>query len=294
VHVSDRLILAGRPHCHGRPTPAYSTPVTDSRLGDGSGTCLTFRRTTVSGRCRIDDTLVDATVGSGQLEQPESGRAPYDLTDATLGDVDLDCSSNTVDRYRFYRTRYDGFPFTAYHEFFRENRWRLHEYVGNDETGTDTPGLERTYLEAKQGAGAVGDHENAAAFFVREMRYRRRRYAEHARDPSRGLTHWVGAVLRWLTNGFVDLTAGFGERPQRTVVASLAVIALSALAYPAVGGFEMADSTVTYAAAGAAAFLDSLCFSVVTFTTLGYGDVLPLTDTGRLLAGFEALSGAFR
>jgi hypothetical protein len=237
--------------------------------------------------------LVGARVGAGHLGQPGTGRALYDLTDATVGDVDIDCDATTLDRYRFYRTRYEGFPFAAYREFFRENGWRLHEYAGDGETGTDTPGLERTYLEAKQGASAVGDHENAAAFFVREMRYRRLRYAEHMRDPSQTLVHRLSGALRWTTNGFLDLTAGFGERPQRTVAASLAVIVFSALVYPAVGGLKIADRTVTYAADGLAAFLDSLYFSVVTFTTLGYGDFLAVTGLGRLVAGVEALSGAF-
>lgn len=35
---------------------------------------------------------------------------------------------------------------------------------------------------------------------------------------------------------------------------------------------------------------DSLYFSIVTFTTLGYGDIQPV-PAGRLLAAFQALSG---
>ena len=40
-------------------------------------------------------------------------------------------------------------------------------------------------------------------------------------------------------------------------------------------------------------FPDSLYFSTITFTTLGYGDFRPLEGIGRILAGSEAFIGAF-
>jgi hypothetical protein len=241
----------------------------------------------------VECRLVGATVEGGRLDQPDDGRALYDLTDAVVGDLDLDCASDTLDRYRFYRTRYDGFPFAAYRSFLRENQWRLHEYAGDPEIEADLDGLERTYLEARQGAGAVGDHENAAALFLREMRYRRRRYATHALDSTRATGHRVDATVRWVTSAFLNLVSGYGERPQRTVLASLTVILVTGLVYPAVGGLREGDTVVTYASDGAVAFTEGLYFSVVTFTTLGYGDIEPVGALSRTLAGLEALSGAF-
>ena len=40
-------------------------------------------------------------------------------------------------------------------------------------------------------------------------------------------------------------------------------------------------------------FLDCLYFSVITFTTLGFGDFRPLEGWSRIFAGTEALIGAF-
>ena len=40
-------------------------------------------------------------------------------------------------------------------------------------------------------------------------------------------------------------------------------------------------------------FPDSFYFSLITFTTLGYGDFRPLEGWGRILAGSEAFIGAF-
>jgi len=365
-------------------TFAGDVTVADSRLGNGSGTCLTFRRATVGGSLALDDVaaqgsvefaslavdtwfeldgvsvtggahfpnadvergqvvdssfgrsvqftgldarlltvervsfaqpprfddaalgrlrfrpagdvecrLTGATVKGGRLDQPDDDRAYYDLTDATVGDVELDCSSDTLDRYRFYRTRYDGFPFAAYRSFLRENRWRLHEYAGDPDVGADLDGLERTYLEARQGASDVGDHENAAALFLREMRYRRRRYADHARDGSRSPAHRVDATLRWATSAFLNLVSGYGERPQRTVLAALAVVVASAFLYPALGGLRDGSTVVTYGTDPTRALADGFYFSVVTFTTLGYGDIEPVGTLARALSGLEALAGAF-
>ncbi len=38
-------------------------------------------------------------------------------------------------------------------------------------------------------------------------------------------------------------------------------------------------------------FIESIYFSVVTITTLGYGDISPINDAGRILTGIEALLG---
>ncbi|MBL4638670.1 MAG: two pore domain potassium channel family protein [Proteobacteria bacterium] len=38
-------------------------------------------------------------------------------------------------------------------------------------------------------------------------------------------------------------------------------------------------------------FIQSIYFSVITITTLGYGDISPVTETARLISAVEALSG---
>lgn len=237
--------------------------------------------------------LHGANVQDGRFDQPPSGDAYYDLTGATLGDIAIDCGADTLDHFRFYRTEYDDFSFADYREFFRQNDWLLHVYAGEAEDNVTLDGLERTYLEAKQGASDVGDHENASAFFVRELRYRRRRYGDHATDNSRAARHRFDASLRWLTNAFLDVVAGYGERPQRTVVTAMAVILASALLYPLLGGLTVGGRLVTYATEGVGALPDSLYFSVATFTTLGLGDVQPAGGLSKFVAATEAISGAF-
>ena len=43
--------------------------------------------------------------------------------------------------------------------------------------------------------------------------------------------------------------------------------------------------------AGQQTFWRMLYFSAVTITTLGYGDIIPVTHTARILVGFESVLG---
>ena len=96
-------------------------------------------------------------------------------------------------------------------------------------------------------------------------------------------------MTTWITNGFLDPIAGYGERPQRTAILALAVILGCAAAFPATGRLVAGDEVVTYASHGVAAVVDSLYFGIVTVATLGLGDVHPAGTLGRFLAAFEGV-----
>ena len=153
-------------------------------------------------------------------------------------------------------------------------------------------GLEHTYLEAKQCASDAGDSETASMFFVREPRCRRRRYAAHAGPADYAVARRIDTTVRWATNGSLDVIAGYGERPGRTAALALAVIVSSAFVYPASSGLSTGGETVSYGSHGISAGLNRLCFSAVTFATLGLGDVHPVSDISRFVAASEGLAGA--
>lgn len=94
----------------------------------------------------------------------------------------------------------------------------------------------------------------------------------------------------------VDLFCGYGEDPVRVVLFSLLLIFISALFYfffgiafdGAVVKFRMEQTFF----ANALALAECLYYSVVTFTTLGYGDFTPI-GFSRLVAATEAFTGSF-
>lgn len=78
------------------------------------------------------------------------------------------------------------------------------------------------------------------------------------------------------------ITWGFGERPARSLFASIGLIAISALLYylhP--GSVTVSDSW------------SSLYFSIVTFVTLGYGDIYQKATPLRIYSSLEAFGGMF-
>ena len=141
---------------------------------------------------------------------------------------------------------------------------------------------EEIYRNLRKHAEMTGHFDEAGHFFVREMTMRR--------------YHMPLWSVGRLFSSAVDLFCGYGERPFRVVVFSLLLIFGCALLYFATGVADAGGVSGYDTNAGAAEnlenFLNILYFSVVRFTTLGYGDISPV-GFARLIAAIEAFLGAF-
>lgn len=137
---------------------------------------------------------------------------------------------------------------------------------------------------------------NALPELARRSYYRekhaRRRLAWQQSDYLRALK-WE--LSRWVMR--------YGDSPYRVLATSLIAILVFATLFPLTGGIQetQGQTTITYSLENpetapswwiARIMFKSLYFSVVTFATLGYGDIQPIGTLARLLAGLEAIMGA--
>jgi len=141
---------------------------------------------------------------------------------------------------------------------------------------------EEIYRNLRRTCESDGLFETAGWFFQKEMKMRRKQM------PRFSSKRFISKL--------VEFSCGYGERPLRIVLLSALVILLFT------GVFFMTGLTyndqVLQLSLNASfeenifELLNTLYFSVITFTTLGYGDVLPI-GISKLFAGIEALLGGF-
>ncbi len=141
---------------------------------------------------------------------------------------------------------------------------------------------EEIYRNLRKEAEIQGLFETSGYFFYKEMVMRRYQL------PRLSFQRIVSQVVDWF--------CGYGERPLNVVLFSLLLIGINAVLYFFLGIQSNAQvvqinlSATLYT--NLINFLECLYFSVVTFTTLGYGDLVPI-GASRPLAALEAFTGNF-
>ncbi len=181
---------------------------------------------------------------------------------AILEKVDLRRVSS-MHRCSWFETIFDGVQVPAIEHVGLETPY------DKDGVNPDPTRARFVFRHFKELYKGVGDNDAAGLFYEREMDTKR-----HAGPPAERVWWW----LLWAT-------CGYGERPVRTVSLFFVIIATFALAYMQCD-VRAPDGPVRDLGT-------ALYFSTITFTSAGYGDVLPVSDVARALAGSEALIGVF-
>lgn len=116
---------------------------------------------------------------------------------------------------------------------------------------------------------AVGDHDSATKVFLEEKNLERR-------SASRPVK---------LALFLYRFTSNYGESPSRVAINVIFVLAFSVLF------FYVTLVSEDLSTAFFEKLVDCFYYSVVTFTTLGYGDITPENISGKIFSGFLAFLG---
>lgn len=115
-----------------------------------------------------------------------------------------------------------------------------------------------------------------------------------------GKPDYIVNLIRYVVLRFLRLIAGYGERPINVVLSALFTLLIFSPLYM-LNGFRMDGEIIKYEFNLSALstlnseimmdFYNSLYFSMITFTTLGYGDSSPI-GYSKLFASIESFCGA--
>lgn len=139
-----------------------------------------------------------------------------------------------------------------------------------------------TQLETLATANAASDLASTCFRWRKDMQ--RKRYWNTESGGEDGGRQWIRYALSKLTN----VGTRYGDSPWRVVGWSVVVMAVSTLLFWLMDGVASAQTD----GVSTPEWLTPIYFSLVTFTTLGYGDFQPATTCAQLLASVESLLGA--
>lgn len=121
-------------------------------------------------------------------------------------------------------------------------------------------------------------HDRARQVYEDKMQIRKRKY------------FFTGHYLKWIGYSLMEITSRYGNSFGRWGLSSIFMV----LAFATV--HALLDTITPFATrliGEASHWFDYIYYSITTFTTLGYGDIVPLTWYHKLFAGIEVVSGYF-
>jgi uncharacterized protein YjbI with pentapeptide repeats len=181
---------------------------------------------------------------------------------------------------------------------------------------------QKIYLLLKNNFHSIGQYEDESWAFKKEkdmerlsqsFPYYKATLKNENKKESLPILKWIqkGNFKKWMTSAFSNMIYGYGEKPWNVIKTAVAIILIFALSFSFIGLgnpeiielkgtaiHQNSGNMVDLISKGLLKnnvirnFPDSLYFSTITFTTLGYGDFRPLEGLGRILAGSEAFLGA--
>lgn len=232
------------------------------------------------------------TFDSGEIFLSENG-PDYIFYESQIGRLSFSSErdqKSVFKRVRFQNTRFDGFEFADYTDAFSQVNWRVHSErsLSDDNKDSKKPAdspkigtIVSTYLRCKNGAKQVGDNTAASEFFLQEMMVRGRMHAVNAADAT-VVSGMIAHGWKAIANAVLRATAGYGERPSRTALSSVATVVFFGAMYTAL------EPELPYSIP-----LGYFVYSIESFVALVVGQPDTTNSVVSLLTAIEGFFGTF-
>ena len=203
---------------------------------------------------------------------------------ADLRDANLNCANLEDTNMLGVKWKGSKFENVKIGKKIKQEKLAKHEQSqGNQKASIDyLEQAEEIYRDLRKHAEQEGIFTLSGYFIQKELTMRRLQLPKYS--------------VKRMISKMVDVFCGYGEAPLRIIGLSMAIIFVCAILYAFTGlSYQNTVQAVNAEQAlehNLSLFASSLYYSVVTFTTLGYGDFTPV-GISRAIAAIEAFTGSF-
>ncbi len=150
------------------------------------------------------------------------------------------------------------------------------------------------YRIARNQATRIGDYDRIGYYYYKERAYGSRSMKKE--DYSRYSDYLSSKFFDYLSRYVI----GYGEKPWNVLIVSLITISIFAFLYMLVGVKSINGTSIVINTTNIyqysiyeiiTIYIDMWYFSMVTFSTLGYGDIVATTTFGKILVSLEVFFG---
>ncbi|MFC6871925.1 pentapeptide repeat-containing protein [Halobellus marinus] len=213
------------------------------------------------------------------------------LSGAVLGDLRIDSETKLLGSPENSRDTDSGLETIT--DIFRREYIAYDPNYSGEYKSEDIDSGKSVYRALEELGRRAARPQLQSVCFVRRQDLQKKQYWNNASDAATPLG-WLINVARGSRAKVARATLLYGESPWRVVAWSLGIIFSFALLYPLGGWMKPTDGDpITYAqiAANPAEILNSVYYSTLTYTALGFVDFQPV-GFGRLLTTIETALGA--
>lgn len=149
--------------------------------------------------------------------------------------------------------------------------------------------FEKARIDESGAVSAEESYRNLKQYFISTGRYSDASWASFKEKTMERILLRKNGHFEYIPSLVMSLLCGYGEKPYRIVLTALLTILAFAFIYYGL------DSVQYLPAPGhSMKWGDYIYYSTITFTTVGYGDIVPKPNTVfRLIAASEAFMGVF-